>query len=135
MAFFTWDDAYSVQVKEMDDQHKRLFEIMAKLHTAMTEGKSNTIMAGVLDELHDYTLEHFTKEEKHLASFGYPGLSEQKKQHAIFVAKIKEYQEKMKDQKFGLSIELMNFLKDWLVNHIKAVDSKYAETFHSHHLN
>lgn len=134
MAFFTWDEKYSVHVKEMDEQHQRLFDIMAQLHTAMSEGKGNATLIEVLKSLHDYTVEHFSKEEQYMQKFGYSGLSEQKKQHAIFIQKITDYQTSLNDKKLGLSIEVMKFLKDWLIDHIQETDSKYAKSFNEHNL-
>ncbi|MFH0967763.1 MAG: bacteriohemerythrin [Methanobacteriota archaeon] len=134
MAFFTWDTKYSVHVKEMDEQHQRLFSIMGQLHNAMSEGKGNATLSEVLKNLHDYTVEHFSKEEQYMQKFGYSGLADQKKQHAIFVQKITDYQNNLDNKKLGLSIEVMTFLKDWLINHIQATDSKYSQIFNDHNL-
>lgn len=134
MSFFTWDEKYSVQVAEMDDQHKRLFEIIADLHQAMSQGKGNTVMADILKKLQDYTVTHFKKEEEYMQKFGYSGLAEQKKQHTLFIQKLSDYQISLSDKKLGLSIEVMTFLKDWLITHIQQVDTNYSETFHSHNL-
>ena len=67
-----------------------------------------------------------------MQKFGYSGLAEQKKQHSLFIQKITDYQNSLKDKKLSLSIEVMSFLKDWLINHIQATDSKYADAFHDH---
>lgn len=134
MAFFIWDDRYSVHVQEMDEQHKRLFAIMEQLHHAMTGGKGNDTLVEVLKGLHDYTSEHFSKEEQYMQKVGYLGLAEQKRQHTLFIQKISEYENNLKDKKLGLSIDVMNFLKDWLINHIQASDAKYTKTFNEHNL-
>jgi hemerythrin len=134
MTFVTWDEKYSVHVKEMDEQHQRLFAILDQLHNAMLNGKGNAAMAEVLTSLQDYTVQHFAKEEQYMAKFGYPGLAEQKTQHALFIKKIAEYQKGLADKKLGLSLDVMNFLKDWLVKHIQVVDAKYSDTFHKHNL-
>jgi hemerythrin len=118
----------------MDEQHQRLFEIMEQLHKAMTEGKGNAALAEVLKSLHDYSEEHFSKEEQYMQTFGSSGLAEQKKQHTIFIQKISDYQISLNDKKLGLSIEVMTFLKDWLINHIQETDSKYAKSFNEHNL-
>jgi hemerythrin len=134
MGFVAWDENYSVHVKEMDDQHKRLFAILDQLHAAMLSGKGNAAMADVLTSLQNYTIQHFAKEEEYMQKFSYPGLAEQKTQHALFIKKIAEYQKGLHDKKLGLSVDVMKFLKEWLVNHIQVIDAKYSDTFHKHNL-
>lgn len=135
MSLFTWNEKYSVHVENMDNQHKRLFELINRLHEAMSTGKGNAELGEILNGLKDYTVTHFADEEKYMESFGYTGLAEQKKQHKIFVDKISEYATELNEKKLGLSIEVLNFLKDWLVHHIQNIDTKYTENFHAHGMN
>ncbi len=132
MAIFTWDEKFSVHVEKMDEQHKKLFDLINQLHEAMSSGKGNAIMVEILSGLKDYTNVHFTEEEKHLQSFNYSGLAEQKKQHKLFIDKIEGYQKDLTEKRLGLSIEVMQFLRDWLLTHIQTIDAKYGDIFHSH---
>jgi hemerythrin-like metal-binding protein len=116
----------------MDEQHKKLFDLINQLHDAMTSGKGNEAMAEILKGLKDYTTYHFTDEEKNLESFHYAGLAEQKKQHKMFVDKIAEYEKSLNEKRLGLSIDVFHFLRDWLIQHIQTVDARYADEFHSH---
>jgi hemerythrin len=126
MPLFTWNDTYSVSVKSMDDQHKKLFNLINQLHDAMSAGKGKAIVGTVLDEMLDYTRTHFTAEEKVLEKVAYPGLPEQKKQHKIYVDKIIEMQQKLQGGSLTVSMEASQFLRDWLTNHIMVIDKKYA---------
>lgn len=127
MPIFTWNDTYSVSVKGMDEQHKKLFDIINQLFTAMSAGKGKEALEPVLKEMYDYTVTHFTAEEKLLQELGYPGLVEQKRQHAIYVQKVAEMQQKLgTSAKMALPMETSQFLKDWLLNHILVVDKKYS---------
>jgi len=132
MVLFTWEDKYSVHVNLMDNQHKRLFDLINQLHTAMSEGKGNTVLADILKGLKEYTDLHFTEEERLMEKFGYTGLSGQKIEHKMFIEKIKGYEKELSEKKIGLSINVMQFLRDWLINHIQSVDSGYTDVFHSH---
>ena len=78
MPLFTWNESYSVSVKSMDDQHKRLFDLINQLHDAMNAGKGKQMVGLVLKEMLEYTRTHFTAEEKVLERLAYPGLPEQK---------------------------------------------------------
>ncbi len=127
MSIFTWNDSYSVSVAAMDNQHKKIFDLINQLHTAMSAGKGKEVINPVLDEMLNYTKTHFTAEEKVLEKYNYPGLDEQKKQHAIYIQKVAEMQEKAKNGSLTLSLEASQFLKDWLLNHILVIDKRYAE--------
>lgn len=74
MAFFDWKDSYSVGVKEMDNQHKVLVDLINQLHTAMTAGKGSSVAGPIISEMVRYTKFHFDAEEKLMTTHGYPGL-------------------------------------------------------------
>jgi hemerythrin-like metal-binding protein len=129
MAFFTWKDSYSVGVKEMDTQHQKLVDIINRLYDAMSAGKGSTVVGPILIEMVEYTKFHFVAEEKLMTIHAYPGLLSQKGEHKRFVDKTLEYQEQLKAGKMTMSLDIMNFLKDWLSNHILVTDMKYKEFF------
>lgn len=131
MALIEWNEILSVKVKEMDEQHKKLIEIINNLNDAMKIGKSKEVIGDILSNLAKYITVHFTSEEKYMEKYNYPELPQQKKAHETFVAKITDYQKMFKDGKTVLSIEIMNFLKDWLTTHIKGTDKKYGDFFNS----
>lgn len=131
MALIVWSDDLSVKVGKSDEQHKVLINLINDLHDAMLKGKSKEIISDILKSLVDYTVVHFTEEEELLAKYEYPDLPIQKKAHAAFVKRISEFQEGYKKEKFGLSIEIMDFLSDWLRNHINGIDKNYSAYMNS----
>lgn len=126
MALMTWKDAYSVKVQSIDDQHKQLFDLINQLHDAMKTGKAREFLSEVLDRLIDYTKTHFTNEEYMLAKVNYAEYLPHMAEHRKFTDKIEAISRELKAGSTGLSIELMQFLQDWLVNHIMKVDQKYS---------
>jgi hemerythrin len=132
MASFTWNDSYSVNVKIIDEQHKKLFALVNQLHAAMSAGKGKEMIDTVLNEMVDYTRTHFTTEEKLLEKYHYPKLAEQKQEHALFVQKVSEMQQKMQSGSLSLSIEAITFLKDWLNHHISGSDKEYSKFLTDH---
>lgn len=54
----------------------------------------------------------------------YPGFAAHKVQHDQFAKKVTDWQKDYQDGKINLTIEVSQFLKDWLVNHIEGVDKK-----------
>jgi len=125
-----WDDAYSVDIQEIDEQHKCLIEIMNELYTAMANKSNRDLIGDVLDKLVDYTKVHFAVEETLMRIFHYEEYEEHKAIHDKIVNRVLEFQGKFRagDDKVGM--ELLMFLKDWLFDHINKVDKRYTKAFH-----
>ncbi len=122
-----WNNELETKIEEIDSQHKKLIQIINKLYTAMLEKKAKNILKDIIGELIDYTKYHFSTEENYMEKYNYPGYLNHKSQHGFFVRKVNEFQEKFKSGSATLSIEILNFLKDWLVNHIKVVDKELGK--------
>ena len=133
--YLTWSDEYSVGVTEFDNEHKVLIKMLNDLHEAMQVGKGKAVMTTILDDMIKYVGTHFANEEKHMVELNYPDYEEHKKQHREFVKKTLEFQEKFNDGKLGLSVEVMFFLKDWTLSHIKGSDQSYGPFFNSKGMN
>lgn len=127
MSYLTWDDSYSINQKIVDDQHKTLFNLINRLHDAMILGKSKQIMGTVLQELLDYTVSHFSTEEKFMIRYSYQWYVPHKSEHRKFIDQVTGFQKGYNEGKLILSLDIMSFLKDWLVNHILKTDKKLGE--------
>lgn len=128
MPLFEWSKEYSVGVGAMDRHHQRLFDLLNKLHDAMTEGKAATIVAGIIRELLDYTKYHFGEEEKLMEKISYSGIAEQKSAHQKFIASIEDYKDKAdRGLSAFLSTGMSTFLTDWLKNHVGGMDKRYQK--------
>ena len=131
MPLFNWNDSYSVKVKQFDDQHKKLVEMLNELHDAMMVGKGKDVLGQVLDKLIKYTGTHFSDEEKLMKLHNYPGYENQKKEHNKLVMEVLDVQKQFQSGNLAITQTVMTFLKDWLQKHIKGEDSKYAQFFNS----
>lgn len=121
-----WSDDFATTVHCVDEQHKKLVFMVNDLHKAMTAGKGNEALADVLTGLKEYVIQHFGDEEKWQQQAGYPGFLHHKKIHTQFVAKLVDLESNFKEGRVGISMELMDFLKDWLLQHIMGTDQKYV---------
>lgn len=124
MALIIWKEAYSVNIAEIDNQHKKLIELINNLHDAMITGKAKEEMSKILSGLVDYTLYHFATEEKIFDQYDFPGSKAHKKQHNDFIEQVAALQKKHEDGERVLTIDVMNFLRDWLNDHIMGSDKK-----------
>jgi hemerythrin len=131
MAIITWSSELSVNVKEIDDQHKKLIEMMSSLHEGMLQGKGKVALAKILQDLAEYTVYHFATEERYMRKYGYVHLDPHKEEHEDFIKKVNEFIEGYRANHLGLSIEVMNFLKEWLTEHIKGSDKGYVALFNA----
>ena len=131
MALITWNSTYSVNVKEIDLQHQKLIALINQLHDGMKAGKGKEITRKILSDLADYTKFHFGYEEKLFDQTKYPDTMVQKRQHSDLVKQVVNYISKFQKGEAILTMELMNFLKDWLMNHIVATDKKYTSFLNS----
>lgn len=129
MDLIKWDDSFSVNVAKIDQQHQKLILMINELHDAMKQGKGKEVLGKIVNGLISYTATHFKTEEDYFNQFGYPETDSHKKEHIAFVQKVSEFKDGFEKGKLSLSIEVMNFLSDWLQNHIKGTDKKYSQFF------
>lgn len=126
MALFTWSDNYSVGVKEIDQQHQKIMDMINELNDAMLEKKGRDCVGGVLNKLINYTASHFALEEKLMSQHGYPEYEEHKAKHDKMVGKVLALQKDVAAKKLSVSSDVMSFLQDWLNKHIMGTDKKYG---------
>lgn len=126
MALFAWSDDFSVKVPSIDVQHKKLVAMLNELHDGMMGGVAAEHLGSVLDGLIEYTAYHFGHEEELFAAHGYPQSEEHTAEHKALVAQVLDFKEKFDAKEVTLSMELMIFLKDWLMDHILESDKAYS---------
>ena len=126
MALLTWNDTYSVKVDAMDEQHQKLFELINSFYDEIGKQSQDKLIFDLIVGMKDYTILHFNEEEQLMQQCNYPGLTEHKKEHADFIDKVTDLEEKLKSGKMIISFEITNFLKDWIKKHIKESDQQYS---------
>ena len=131
MALITWKDEYSVNVNEIDNQHKKIVELINNLHDNMMVGKAKEIMSETLSELVDYTLYHFETEEKYFDQYNYPESELHKKLHNELVEQVGALQKRFESGERVLTIDVMNILRDWLNDHILGSDKEFGPYLNS----
>ena len=120
-----WQDRYSVGMAEIDEQHKALFSTINRLWSVIVGKGEASVVLGLLDELERYTVQHFSAEEIFMRQVNYPDFEQHKKLHAQFVQRVAQEKGNVVAGK-SLSLDLLHFLKDWLIEHILVEDQRYA---------
>jgi len=132
MELIKWTDQYSVGIKEIDNQHKGLVIIINELFSYMSEGKAKENLNEIFDHLTEYIKKHFFVEETMLVKYAYPDYDQHKVEHSKFIQKLNDLKSEFKSGKITISLEILNFLKDWLLNHIQHTDKKYSAFIEKH---
>ena len=126
MNLIHWNDDLSVNIKEIDEQHRTLIDMINSLHSAMGSGKGKKTMGKVLGRLVDYTKSHFVTEERLMEKHAYVGYLSHRAQHDALTKQVLDLYAKFQEGKAVVTVEVMNFLKDLLTNHIQNTDKKYS---------
>jgi hemerythrin-like metal-binding protein len=132
MALIKWNQSFSVGVQSIDKQHTVLFDSLNELHASMMSGQAQNMTGPLLKKLLDYTRNHFSEEEKMMAAAKYPGLTEHQAKHRILVKQVEEYAARYEKGEITLNLHLLNFLRDWLTNHIQKTDKEYGPWMNEH---
>jgi hemerythrin-like metal-binding protein len=124
--FMPWSDKFELGIASIDEQHSELVKMVNELHRAMKLKRGAKETGSVLERLADYTVYHFSHEEKLFETHQYPDRMQHKVIHDELVAKVVDFKKQFDQGRAGLSMDLMVFLTDWLKNHIMKTDKAYV---------
>ncbi len=127
MELGNWNSKYSVNNAIIDDQHKRLLNILYKLERLVSKGGDKEKMVGLLSNMSDYALEHFKSEEQYMQRIGYPKLEKHKELHSMYTLEVLKYTLSHLDDAPENPREVLNFLSHWWTDHILKVDMDYSK--------
>lgn len=122
---FTFTKDCLIGVPEIDDEHKRLFELIGEVDSAIKAGGDAVSTAiALIAELKQYAVNHFAHEEAYMEKINDPELAHQKKEHAAFIEKVNSYSlSDITDESAKETIsKLLEFLSKWLMGHILGSD-------------
>ena len=126
---FDWSESFRVEVKELDDQHMKLFTLVNDLsdlvgHSGMIAGHD-----AEKKELLEFTRFHFESEEALMENNAYPRLDVQKKAHADLLARLERFVSAGERRARPRAETMVDYLKDWLIRHTLLEDLIYREFF------
>lgn len=119
-----WSADYELGLKQVDLQHKALVQMLGDAWQALVRNDREKALQ-LVQRLEDYTTVHFAEEEAFMRKIGYPEFAAHKERHDAFVQRIARERAAMASGT-DISLDLFHFLRDWLVQHIRAEDRKYA---------
>ena len=117
-----WDNSLSVDIKEIDDDHRKLLELFNILNHSVNEGDAANYIEAVLEELISFTVWHFRHEERLMLKYGYEGIAEHKMEHQQLIESARTLEKKFLLGGKPLSVEDIEFLEQWVTGHILGAD-------------
>jgi len=125
--FFEWKDEYSVGIASIDQQHRKLINLINLLQTATIYSTGGGFEREALDELVNYTVTHFSYEEELMQKHDYPDFEGHKKQHEKMIETVTRILKQYEDNPDSALRDASQFLKDWLIKHINGTDKQYSD--------
>ena len=129
MPLFEWNEQFSVKVKLFDEQHQKLVSLVNQLYDAMHEGKGTELLNSIFSDLVQYTASHFKAEEELMQRYNFPDAASHISEHNDLTKQALDLQAKFQKGALFVSIETLEFLKNWLTRHIMQTDKNYGGFF------
>ena len=128
MPAIQWSDDLSVGIDLIDQQHQMLIERINDVSAAVEAHHGVEKIAKTLDFLVEYTRFHFSTEEQHMRTHGYPGLEEHHTKHEELKSTLADMERDFREEgaTYGLADSLNTLLGNWLIRHIKGVDLPFG---------
>jgi methyl-accepting chemotaxis protein len=131
MTLMDWNDSFSVNIQEIDNQHKCLIDLINQVYKGMMMNEGKEVLGKALGDLVDYTKTHFGYEERMFKQHEYPDTQSHIAKHEKLVGQVMDFYNKFQSGEVEVDNELLKFLKDWLVSHIMGTDREYSDFFNS----
>lgn len=129
-----WDKEHSLGLSIIDEEHKKFIEFINGIIVAKQHDDFPKKIEVMLREMIDYAWSHFITEESYMIEFNYAEYQYHKEEHYDFVNKINSCFDRVVSGNYELANEILEYLKQWFINHIKITDRKYIECFTRHGL-
>lgn len=127
MEFLKWQDAFSVNHAQLDEQHQMIFRLANELFLSVHDGRPDEMVNQALDSLAEYTVTHFRDEEMQMEMVQYPKSKEHKIQHKALLAQLNELRRRFHSGDRLIVTEMLHFVvNEWLFKHILSQDSQFA---------
>jgi hemerythrin len=122
--YIVWTPRLTVNVDLIDDQHKELYSRMNRLIQAVLSGSGKDEVERMLSFLAEYTVFHFSEEERYMQRYRFPGYDTHRRAHVTLVEQVQNMGEQVRAD--GYSSELVTSvvtqLGDWISHHIQKMD-------------
>lgn len=124
-----WDEELSTGIPQMDEQHRKLIDMLNHFYEAVERGQRDQAIETLLQQAEEYTLYHFNSEEALMREMDYPEFEPHQKAHQNLINEVRSAKERRGRGDEKAVRELAAFLLSWLYTHIAKTDHKYGEFY------
>lgn len=124
MKYKKWERILSVEVDEIDDDHRKLLNIFNLLNQALADGDTLQYQLALLEELINCTIWHFSHEERLMLKHGYEDFEEHRRVHQELVKSVRGFQTRFTRGHKSMLEEDIEYLERWLTEHILTDDMR-----------
>ena len=125
MPIYEWSDEYTVDVPSIDEQHKRIFDLVAAMHAARVRGNTDDVAIMIILDMQEYIHYHFDHEEEYMRNIDYPDVDDHIQLHREMSARVRCMQDELQDGLVRVE-DVARVLADWLRDHILGADQEFA---------
>ena len=129
----TWGDDYNMNISLIDEQHKKLYELINKARMVVNFSLINALET--LDQIKEYAREHFEIEEYFMKVCNFPELESHRNEHIDFANTIIDYKNKVVCGDSQIINEILGYIVGWVDNHIQVTDREYIDCFKKNGIN
>lgn len=123
MTILPWSNLFCVGVREIDDQHRTLVDLLNRLGE-VRDADAIDIQGEVLARLTNYVGEHFAAEERLMLANGYADAPSHLQEHRKLSERVERMSAEFNQGKVPALDELAVFLRQWLTFHILHTDKE-----------
>ena len=124
MPSISWNPAFSVGSDKLDRQHQKWFDLYNDMRARI--GGPRGLAPEALEAMKSYAADHFADEEAHMAGMGYPEFDAHREHHKDFRTALSGYCRQLRAGETGLDTQILDFIKNWLLEHVAKQDLGYA---------
>lgn len=129
-----WKKDMELGIEIIDKQHQYFVGLMNELYETNYNLKLKDTLGDIIKQLVAYKEFHFATEEKYFDKFNYENSVEHKNKHAELSRKVEEFKKRYEQEGSKIIGELLDFLENWLVEHLEIQDKKYVQCFRNNGL-
>lgn len=128
---FVWNSMYELGIDRIDEQHKKWLTIMNKLYSSFVKKEAKDTILAIITEMEDYTVYHFSTEERYFKQFGFTQEATHVRKHEDFKLELKNFRQDYEKNAASLTYKVMTFMQKWLREHIMKSDKEYVKLLKS----
>ena len=125
MRSLEWKESYSVGVQSLNEQHKVLVGHLNTIYELFDSPDKREQVGALLSELEQYAQVHFKSEEDLFSKYKYHALATHALEHRLYEKKVSEFKARFDSADDKVTLDMLEFLADWLTGHIMGSDQEY----------